>query len=391
MIPHRFRSHRSTRRRSARSPVLACLVAFGTLLPAIGCRNRPTTPGSPHVIAVGAIPGTPGYDNILRGVELAVERLNAAGPARFAMRVPTAGTTSPVRLAEQLRADPSVIAVVGHPESGNTLETVPIYADAEHAGEDGVVLVSPTASSPRLSGISPWFFRVAPSDADAARHVAQWVLDTLKGRQAAVVYRNDSYGRDWSTTFAEAFAKGGGRVETRDPYLTGVTEWDAYASLIALRAPDVVLFPGDAEDALNFLRVLRAKGVTAAFVGGDGTEGIVRDSIARGAYVASFFRAVRASSPEAQHFLGRFRDRFHQDPDGFAALSYDAALVIGRTVNGGAGTRVALRAALERIGNGVPSVDGVVGRIAFQENHDIRSRPVLVTRVLSPVRDSTTP
>lgn len=365
----------------AAPPARTILIALSGLLLAAGCQNRSATAGSAHAIGVGAIPGTPGYENIVRGIELAVERLNAAGPARFEVRLPPAGVTSPVRLAEQLRQDPAVIAVVGHPESGNTLETVPIYADAEHDGENGVVMVSQTASSPRLSGISPWFFRVAPSDADAARHTAQWVLDTLGGRRAAIVYRNDSYGRDWASTFAETFIKGGGQIDTRDPYLTGVTEWDAYASLLALRKPDVVLFPGDADDALAFLRALRARGVTAPFVGGDGTEGIVRDSIATGAYVAAFFRADRVSSPEAMHFLGRYRERFRQDPDGFAALSYDAAIVIGRTVSGGAGTRSSLRLALERIGNGAPSVDGVVGRIAFEKSHDIKARPVLVTRV----------
>ncbi|BAH37545.1 putative branched-chain amino acid-binding protein [Gemmatimonas aurantiaca T-27] len=345
------------------------------------CQRQAAGDGAPHAIGVGAIPGTPGYENIVRGLELAVERLNAAGPTRFAVRLPPAGVSSPVRLAEQLREDPTVIAVVGHPESGNTLETVPIYADAEHEGANGVVMVSQTASSPRLSGVSPWFFRVAPSDADAAQHTAHWVLDTLGARRAAIIYRNDSYGRDWASTFADVFGKGGGIVATRDPYLTGVTEWEAYASLVALRKPDVVLFPGDADDAVQFLRSLRARGVRVPFVGGDGTEGIARDTIAVGAYVSAFFRADRASSPEAMHFLARYRDRFRQEPDGFAALSYDAAIVIGRTVAGGANTRPALRMALEGIGNGTPSVDGVVGRIAFDQNHDIKGRPVLLTRV----------
>ncbi len=369
MIPHQLRA-----------PITA-LATVALILPATGCQRQDAAAAAPRAIGVGAIPGTPGYENIVRGIELAVERLNAAGPAQFAVRLPTAGVTSPVRLAEQLRQDPTVIAVVGHPESGNTLETVPIYADAEHDGANGVVMVSQTASSPRLSGVSPWFFRVAPSDADAAQHTAQWVLDTLGARRAAIIYRNDSYGRDWANTFAEVFGKGGGTVSTRDPYLTGVTEWEAYASLIALRKPDVVLFPGDADDALAFLRALRARGVSVPFVGGDGTEGIAHDTIAAGAYVSAFFRADRVSSPEATHFLARYRERFRQEPDGFAALSYDAAIVIGRTVAGGADTRSALRIALERIGNGAPSVDGVVGRIAFEKDHDIKGRPVLLTRV----------
>jgi len=47
----------------------------------------------------------------------------------------------------------------------------------------------------------------------------------------------------------------------------------------------------------------------------------------------------------------------------------------------GARTRVALRLALERVGNGAPSVDGVAGRIAFEKSHDIKGRPVVITQI----------
>ena len=65
----------------------------------------------------------------------------------------------------------------------------------------------------------------------------------------------------------------------------------------------------------------------------------------------------------------------------FAALSYDAAIVIGRTIINGARSRAALRLALEQIGNGTPAIDGVSGPVAFARNHDIRGRRVVLVRV----------
>lgn len=344
-------------------------------------------------IGVGAIPGSPNYAQVVQGVELAVARLNEnPGGPRFRVRLPDSTATSAVHVALQLREDPSVIAVVGHPESGNSLEAIPIYADAEHSGANGVVAISPTSSSPRLSGISPWFFRVAPSDADAAGYTARWVLDSLGAQRAAIVYRNDSYGRDWAATFAAAFTKGGGEVLSRDPYLTDVVEWDAYASLLAAQRPDVLLFPGDGSDALALMRALRARGVRIPFVGGDGTETMKRDADAAGARYVSFFDEASATSKEAQSFLPAYRARFGRAPDMFAALSYDAAIVVGRTIANGARTRAALRLALEQVGNGAPSVDGVAGRIAFEKNHDIKGRPVVITRIAGelPANDDTT-
>jgi branched-chain amino acid transport system substrate-binding protein len=121
--------------------------------------------------------------------------------------------------------------------------------------------------------------------------------------------------------------------------------------------------------------------VTAPFIGGDGAEQIKQHADAIGARYVAFFRADRATSPEARWFLSRYRERFQQDPDMFAALSYDAAIVVGRTIVSGARTRAALRLALEQIGHGAPSVDGVSGRIAFERNHDIQGRNVVIVRV----------
>lgn len=361
------------------------LFALALSLPAVlaACQREERGPGNgPLAIGVGAIPGSPNYAQVVAGVELAVARLNeTAGGPRFVVRLPDSTATSAVRVALQLRDDPTVVAVVGHPESGNSLEAIPIYADAEHDGVNAVVAVSPTSSSPRLSGISPWFFRVAPSDADAAGYAARWVLDSLGARRAAIVYRNDSYGRDWAETFAGTFTKGGGTVLSRDPYLTGVVEWDAYAAALAAQRPDVVLFPGDGADAVALLQALRARGVRVPFVGGDGTETMKRDAEAAGARYVSFFEESRASSKEAQIFLPAYRAQFGRSPDMFAALSYDAAIVIGRTIANGARSRTALRMALEQVGNGAPSVDGVAGRIAFEKNHDIKGRSVVVTRI----------
>jgi branched-chain amino acid transport system substrate-binding protein len=343
------------------------------------CQNAPGGSRAANGLGIGAVPGAPGYTSITQGVELAIEQLRAEG-ATFRLRAPSPDAKSAVQVAQQLSADEGVLAVIGHPESGNTLETVPIYADAEHAGANGVVVVSPTATSPRLTNVNPWFFRVAPSDVDVARFAATWVLDSLKARRAAVIYRNDSYGRDWTETFGRTFSPAG-QIVLREPYLTGVVEWDAYAALLAKLRPDVVLFPGDADDALALIQALRELNVSIPFVGGDGTEGMKHAADAEGAHYVTFFSAEQASGTEAARFLARYRERYHTDPDYFAAQAYDAALAIGRTATRGARTRTALRLALEKVGSAAPSIDGAGGPIGFRSNHDVQARRLFVARV----------
>ncbi len=379
-------AERANARRSAveKTRLTAAVLCVAATVAVGACRKGEAASPSQGAFAIGlgAMAARPGYVSMQRGLQMAVERLNETGKLRFRVRAPDKGAISAVQVAQQLRDDPNVIGVVGHPESGNTIETIPVYADAEHIGKNGVVAVSPTASSPRLTGISPWFFRVAPSDEEAARFVAHWVLDSLGATRAAVVYRNDSYGRDWASTFSESFVKGGGAVLARNPYLSDITEWDAYAQLLARLKPEVLLFPGDAGDAVDMLRALHATGVKIAFIGGDGTEGMRDSSEAEGARYVAFFHPDGVTTEEGRTFVRRYRERFKQDPDMFAAMSYDAALVIGRSVQKGANTRAAVRHALEILGTKQsPAIEGVAGMLAFQRNHDIAVRAVVITSI----------
>jgi len=338
----------------------------------------PPAPTDDLAIGVGALPDRPGYAQVVRGVTLAVARLNAEGNGRFRVALPSDSATSVVAVAAAHRADPAVIGVVGHPESGATQVAIPVYADVGAGGQDAVTLVSPTASSPELSGISPWFFRVAPSDAAGARSVARYAWDTLRVGIAAVVYRNDAYGRDWAAAFADAWTTRGGTILVRDPYLAGQTDWSVYAAHVAREDPDIVLFPGDTDDAVPFLRALRKAGARATFIGGDGTEGLAGMREFAGARYVTFFHAEAAAGAEAQRFLTAWRAAHAEPPDGFAALAYDAALAIGAAWRAAPDkTRAGVRAALETV-----SIDGAGGRVAFAPGtHDIIGRGVVVRTV----------
>ena len=69
---------------------------------------------------------------------------------------------------------------------------------ADSGGVNAVVAISPTGTSPALSGASKWLFRVCPSDVQTSATMARYALDSLHARRASVIYRNDAYGKDWS-------------------------------------------------------------------------------------------------------------------------------------------------------------------------------------------------
>lgn len=340
-------------------------------------------------IAVALNPQRAGMQTIYNGVELAVEQLNAASKPKglagrtFLMVKGAQSVSDPIRIADTFREDPRVVGVVGHPESGTTLAAIDQYADTKNEGRNAVVAISPTGTSPALTNASRWLFRVCPSDAQSSRAVANYLIDSLNATRASIIYRNDSYGKDWAKYFAETYRARKGAVVQRDPYLQGATAWDAYAGYLKQLKPDVLLFPGSQEDALLALRAMRAAGVDIPFIGGDATSGLEAhaDEFPDVRYTA-FFLARNAESPEAKKFVAAYVQKFKEEPDQRAALAYDAAMLIGRgVIETGSTRRTDIRDYVESIGNGRPPMLGAAGRIAFDRFHDAVDKPVVIARV----------
>lgn len=360
--------------------------AVWLLLVVCSC-SGPAAESDTIAIGVALNPQRPGMHTIYRGVELAVAKLNSErGPnaRRFVMRRTPPEITGPIQVATLLRDDASVVGVVGHPESGTTLDAAPIYEDAEHGGANAVVAVSPTATSPAVSGASRWVFRVCPSDIAVSQSVARFVTDSLRARRVSIIYRNDAYGRDWAKSFAAAYRERGGAVVQRDPYQPGATEWEAYALYVKQLGSDVLLFPGGYEDAAPAIRALRAVGARPTFVGGDAVSGIEReggDAEFAGVKYAAFFDPSRADTPEARAFIGAYETLHKEPPDHRAALAYDAALLIGRAALEVGADRKKVRDYVEQVGRQRPAMKGVVGMLMFDEKHDVVNRPIVIRTV----------
>jgi branched-chain amino acid transport system substrate-binding protein len=301
---------------------------------------------------------------------------------RFVLRLPPPNSTSAVQIALALRDDPTVVGVVGHTDSNSSIESAPIYEDAEHKGAGALVAVSPTSTSPALSGRSFWLFRVCPSDVAASKQAARFALDSLHSRRAIIVYRNDLFGRGWTRAFTDTYNAGGGMVVERNPHLVGMSEWEAYAGQVRELAPDLVLFPGRASDAINFLRSLRATGAKPVILGSDAVSQLEAqgDEFA-GVYYTAFFLPTRVQSKEGREFVAEFERRYRMLPDQRAALSYDATMLVGRAVLAAGANRARVRDYIADIGTKRPPAIGVTGMIAFDAQHDAVDKAIVIARV----------
>jgi len=345
---------------------------------------RPSADGDGVIrIGIAADLKRPNMQTVLRGVELAIDKLNAEGSGRrFAIAKPPAQASGAVDIATALRDDPGIVAVVGPADSRSSRESAPILADEDGAGRRALAAVSPTSTSMSLTGLSPWLFRVCPSDAASSRAAARYVLDSLGFRRATIMYRNDSYGRGWSAAFTDAYNAGGGTVLERNPHLADMNEWRAYAGVVKITRPEIVLFPGSPADLAGFVRSLRAIGADTPVLGGDAVSELEAQAgeFAGVRYIA-FFQASHVQTPEAKAFVLAFTKKYGVPPEQRSALAYDATMLIGHAALEAGATRAEVRDYLASIGTSRPAVTGVTGRIAFDQQHDVVDKPVVIATV----------
>src|SRR5262249_29259695 len=110
------------------------------------------------------------------------------------------------RVAEEFVDSPRIVAVVGHVNSG-------AMVSAAHVYDKHLAAVATTATSPTLTGISPWAFRVIPSDSENGQTIAEFA-NTRGHKRAAVLYENNPYGRGLAENFKKSFP---GQIISIDP------------------------------------------------------------------------------------------------------------------------------------------------------------------------------
>ena len=195
------------------------------------------------------------------------------------------------QVAQKFVDDKSISAVVGHVTSGAMVAAAQVY--------DGqLAAVATSASSPDLTGISKWAFRVISSDSANGADMAKFATRTGHKR-AAILYENDNYGRGLADAFRKNFA---GEIIDIDPIRADAANHEVYISYFKLKQPDIVFIAGvDRLGAADARRDAKKQGLKADFMGGDGWTPITEHpEISEGAYVGAPFAPDRSAPRSAE-------------------------------------------------------------------------------------------
>ena len=199
------------------------------------------------------------------GAELAIDEINkskhfslgkVSGVRADSTCVDSAAATT---AAERLITSDKVNGIMGADCSGVTTAILQQVAMA-----NGMVMVSPSATSPALSTVEDngLFFRTAPSDA----RQGQVVADILKEKgltNIAISYVNNDYGKGLAASIEENHKAAGGTVTISAPHETDKGDYSAEVGALAQAGGDILVVAGYLDQGGN--GIIQASLDTGAF------------------------------------------------------------------------------------------------------------------------------
>jgi branched-chain amino acid transport system substrate-binding protein len=270
----------------------------------------------------------------------------------------------------QKLVDAKVNGVIGHLNSGTTVPASKIYNDA------GIVQISPATTAPAYTRQRfPGAFRVVASDAKLGGTLAKYAIGTLKVKNIAVIDDRTTYGQGVADEFVKGTKGGAGvRVVGREFTNDKATDYTAILTSIKAKKPDLVFFGGMDSVAGPMLKQMKALGIQATFMGGDGmcTEALGRlagDGIGEGKVICAEAGGVKGPQEKVMDdFRARYKKKFNQDVQLYAPYVYDSVMVMATAMqNAKSADPAKYLPVLKAI-----KYEGVTGTIQFDQSGDIK-------------------
>jgi len=314
-------------------------------------------------------------EHVKLGAQLAVEEASKAFKALGydLVFVPYDDQAKPevgVANARNIVADPTVLALVGHFNSGVALPASEVYKDAMLA------MISPANTATEITDRGyPNVNRVCGRDDVQGPVGARFAAQDLKLKSVYVIHDKTLYGQGVADNFRQEAIKLGLKVLGYD----GTEERANFAPMIIpmrARNPDLVYFGGIYYQGGLLLKQMREKGVKAAFMGPDGLDSSEMVKITGAQVIGSYYTTVAGppdAYPETAAFAKKFKQRFGKEVESFGMYGYDAAQVGLKAIeqaiqaNGGKKpSRAEVSAAVRKLKN----FKGVTGSITFDNKGD---------------------
>ncbi len=317
-----------------------------------------------------------GKDNEF-GAKMAIEDLNSRNlkigdkVAKFELLAEDdAGDPKQGTAVAQKLVDAKVNGIVGHLNSGTTIPASKLYSDA------GIPQISPSATNPKYTrqGFKTTF-RVVADDTQLGGTLGKYAVETLKGKNIAVIDDRTAYGQGVAEEFEKAAKAAGGTIVGHEFTTDKSTDFNAILTKLKGTKPDVLFFGGMDAVAGPMLKQVKQLGMTVKFMGGDGLctgelAKLAGDAIGEDMVVCAEAGGVDGDfKAPLEKFKADFKAKNGVEVQIYAPYVYDAVEILADAmVRAGSSDPAKYLAEV-----GKTNYKGVTGPIAFDEKGDIKN------------------
>ncbi len=323
-------------------------------------------------------------NRMLNGAKLAIDEANAAGgycgkPFRLVIHndydnwqnssAAAAGVSRDAAIwgaasndAVKMIYDDNVWAMFGSISSESTHIALRLTLKGE------TPLVNSASTDPTIpETIIPWYFTNIQDDRVQGYTLARHIYTELGLKRVALLRVNNRYGRFGVIKFRDASRRLGHPVVIEQKFMPGDTDFRRQLAVIQDSRADAIVLWTDIGPAAEILKEMQELGMKQRVFGSHRTIGDELIKLAGPA--AEGFEAVYPYDPSQRtqkwlDFNRQFDAQYHEKPDHFAALAYDAMQVLLQSICRAGLNRGRIRDAL----TGTEKYDGVTGEMVFDPN-----------------------
>ena len=319
------------------------------------------------------------------GIDLALKKINEKGVlGGKKLSLVVADTKSEASEAtngmQKLISQDKVVAVIGPNQSSAVIASGAINNGAK------VVDITPMGTNPdvtfdpKTKQVKPYSFRTCFIDPFQGTVMASFASNELKVKRAAIYIDNTSdYAKGLAQFFKENFIKNGGQVVIEEAYLQKDTDFKSTLTKIKAAQPDFIYIPGYYQEVGLIVKQAREMGITVPMAGGDGWDSAKLPEIAgKAALENTFFSSLYSpddTSDLNKEFVAEYKKAYNTNPDVFAALAYDSALLVAKAIeDAGSADPAKIAEAMAKI----KGFKGVSGEVTFNEQHNPIKSAVII-------------
>ena len=266
---------------------------------------------------------------VANGLELAFEEINALGGLQFESRAEDdEADVEPAVNAYNTLMDWGMQIMAGPTTSASAA------AAAAECANDGVFMLTPSASDAAVITAGDNIFRVCFADPEQGSYSADYIVNNNVASKVGVIYDSSSpYSAGIYQTFKAQADALGLEVAAVEAF-TNDTKADLSTQVTNCKNAgcDLVFLPIYTAEAVQVLNAANKIGYETKFFGCDGLDGILGvegfdTSLAEGVMLLTPFDAS-AADEKIQNFVKNYTEKFGTAPNQFAADAYDAGYAI---------------------------------------------------------------